>query len=165
MFASSLEFAFIAIVLCAIGLDAGGAQKDRKAERTEVHKGAIASNPPNEAADIAAKLKKLIKERVDTLSKAAQSAVTQYESGAADFGRVAGIQRAALKANLDLQGPGERLAALRKLEALTAASFKIAEAKFSGGLVPGIDVAQAKAVMLEVQIELLREELKAKGQR
>ena len=78
------------------------------------------------------------------------------------FETLAQAQRDALKACVDLYDSSkERIAALRKfLEAVTQ-MYDMTDAMFKAGQVTKVAAHQARAIVLEVRIELLREELKA----
>jgi hypothetical protein len=151
MIARVLALAFVALVLCAVGLEAVLAQKDKDTKKDD--------------ADVTTKIKKLLKERVDTLSDATKMAIAQYEAGALDIRLLAEIQVQAVRANLDLQNPEERLTALRQLQTSVEKTHQISQAKYKAGLTPALEVAYSKAIVLEVQIALLREEVKAKAQK
>lgn len=118
--------------------------------------------PPKEASDRAAEIKALLKERQNTLSKLVAQLRAQYQAGTVDLSRVVQAERDFLKATVDLDdNPEKRLAALRKALETVKQIAQIAEAKSKAGIVGPADVLQARAVLLEVRIELLRQELKS----
>ena len=118
---------------------------------------------PEKDKDKAAKIKTLLKERRDTLQKVADIYVEQYKVGVVDFQAVAHFQHEAFRAALEVEEePEARLAVLKKFHEHAKAVLKYVEDAFKGGRINQVDVLKAKAVVLEVQIELLREELKAK---
>jgi outer membrane protein TolC len=113
-------------------------------------------------SDKNAEIKKLLKERHDELTKAVELLTIQYREGRVKFETLAQAQRDALKASVDLYDSSrERIAALRKfLEAVTQ-MHDMTDAMFKVGQVTRVAVHQARAIVLEVRIELSREELKA----
>jgi hypothetical protein len=115
------------------------------------------------AADKTAEIKTLLKERRDTLQKVVERLVAQFQNVRVDFRSLAQAERELLRATLEVDdGPEARLAALRKYHESSEAVFKFAEGQLKVGTVNQVEVLQAKAIMLEAKIELLREELKAK---
>jgi hypothetical protein len=69
----------------------------------------------------------------------------------------------ALKADLEVdEGPEARLATFKNHYEVRKGILKFAEDRFKAGQDNQLGVLQAEAFMLEAQIELLREELKAK---
>jgi outer membrane protein TolC len=116
------------------------------------------------ADDKAAELKKLLRERRDTLAEVVKVLQEQYKAGRVmDFAKLAQAQREAAKAALDAADtPKERLAALTDFQKVAEANLRLAEAQVQAGFGAPTDVLQAKALLLEARIEILREELKAK---
>jgi hypothetical protein len=124
---------------------------------------AAEEKPVQKANDKAAEIKALLKERQETLAKLSEILLAQYREGAIDFRRVAGAQRDALRAAADLeQTQQERLTSLRKVQDLANTVFQIAKDKFKSGSGTESEVLQAKAMLLEAKIEVLREERNAK---
>jgi outer membrane protein TolC len=118
--------------------------------------------PAEKNPDRATELKALLKERCDTLSKLLVLLMTRYKAGTVDFAWVAQAERDALKATVELDdSPEKRLAALQKVRDRANEFVQVAEARFKAGGVDETDVIQARAILLEARIELLREELKA----
>jgi len=116
--------------------------------------------------ELKAELKPLLKRRLDALSDGVKLATIQYQQGKIQFSTVAQLQREAGMANLALcESRTQRIAGLKALNAQTVNSFKVADAKFQSGSATKIDRDHAEAIMLEVQIELLREELKSGAQK
>jgi outer membrane protein TolC len=107
-------------------------------------------------------IKKLLKERHDELTKAVDLLTIQFREGRVKFETLAQAQRDALKASVDLYDSSrERIVALRKfLEAVTQ-MYDMTNALFKAGEANQVAVHQARAIVLEVRIELSREELKA----
>jgi outer membrane protein TolC len=113
-------------------------------------------------SDKNAEIKKLLKERYDELTKAVDILTNQYGQGTVEFETLAHAQRDALKAGVDLaDSPNKRIAAIRKLLEAETQAYDITERLFKAGRVTIIAVYQARAIVLEGRIELLREELKA----
>jgi outer membrane protein TolC len=118
---------------------------------------------PQTVADKKAEIKTLLKERRDTLQKAVGLLVELYRRGAVDLRSIAQAEREALRATLEVDdGPEARLAALKKYHENAIAVLKFSEEGFKAGRSSQVEVLQAKAIMLEAKIELLREEVKAK---
>jgi hypothetical protein len=118
---------------------------------------------PQGVADKAKEIKALLKERRDTLNMVADLSVALYKVGVADISRVFQVQRDALRAMLDVEeDPAARITMLRDFLKVAQAVAKIAEQRVNSRTRAQDEVLQAKALVLEVRIELLREELKAK---
>jgi hypothetical protein len=109
------------------------------------------------------KVKDLLKERRDLLHRAADLTMRQYDNGTATPEAVMHAQRAVLDAELDLcDTPAERIVVLRKkLEVMESLVAKT-EMRVTAGVAREADLLQARAQVLEVRIQLLREEDKAK---
>jgi hypothetical protein len=119
----------------------------------------IAAPPDNDA-----EIKKLLKERYEALSQAADLLRTPFREGKVKFDTLAAVQRDALEANLDLyESPTERVAALRKLLDGVTATYEMAKAQFQSGAVNIVVLHQAKAMILAARIALLREENKVRS--
>jgi len=87
----------------------------------------------------------------------------QYRAGAVGFTELATAQREVMKASLELEDDADkRKAILQKLKANAEGTVEAAEAKSKAGLATQVDVLQAKALLLEVSIEILRAEKKGK---
>ena len=113
--------------------------------------------------DKAVEIKKLLKERRDTLQKVVSMLVEQYRAGFTDFQALAHVEREAFRAALEFEEESEaRLAVLKKHHEQAEAVLKYVEEAFKGGRTNEVTVLRAKSFALEAQIELLREELKAK---
>jgi outer membrane protein TolC len=113
-----------------------------------------------------AEIKKLLKERRDTLAKVVKGLTDHYAQGFGDFSKVAQAQLDLLKANLDLaDNLNERIVLLRKQKELAESILKLTEKKARSGSTTSLDVLQANASLLEVQIALLREEQKVKPEK
>lgn len=162
MLIRTIGLAIVALYSFPLYGDGGDAAKYENCEVLNVS----ADNVPTGASEKAAKIKSMQKERLEVLSEAVQFSIAQYREGKISFTTVAQIERDVFKATIDLhESPEERMAALRNLQAVVVHIYHIAETRYKTGNTTKIDVNQAKAVMLEVQIEVLREELKAKAQK
>jgi outer membrane protein TolC len=121
---------------------------------------------PKGAAEKAAEIKTLLKERHMLLTKVVAQVTDQFKNGALEFTTVAQAQRDLLRATLDLEEDLEkRIALLQEGEKLAKGTVAIAETRFKSGQGRECDVLQAKVMLLEVQIALLREEGKIKPQK
>jgi hypothetical protein len=119
-------------------------------------------SPPAELAEI----KTLLKDRRDILDKVVDFRTKEYKAGNVPFSVVAQAERDALRATLDLdEGPEKRTATLEKLQKNAESTVKIAEAYVKAGQGSEVDLLQAKAFELEVRLELLRNEQKAKSRK
>jgi hypothetical protein len=113
-------------------------------------------------SDKNAEIKKLLKERHDELAKAVIELTAQFMAGVVAFDTLAEAQRDALRPSLDVYDDSkERIAALDKFLEGTTQMYDVAVNKAKAGLVPGVAVRQARAMVLEARIALLREESKA----
>jgi len=118
---------------------------------------------PEKEKDEATELKALLKERRDTLQKVLDFSIDLVRRGRGDLQAVVQAEHEALRATLEVdEEPQVRLAMLKKYYENAKAFLKLAEKGIELGRVSQVDVLKAKAVVLEAQIELLREELKAK---
>jgi outer membrane protein TolC len=118
---------------------------------------------PKEASDKAAETRTLLKERHTLLTKIVAHVTARYQAGATDFTGVAQAQRDLLRATLELEEDLEkRIALLQGNEKTAKEAVEVADRKYKSGQSPEVDVLQAKVVLLEVQIELLREKAKLK---
>jgi multidrug efflux pump subunit AcrA (membrane-fusion protein) len=122
--------------------------------------------PPAKDAKPSAKLLELLKERQKSLDEAASQSMKMYQNGTTTLENVLELQRAALEASLDLcDTDTDRLAVLRKLVMLAETFHRIVEAQREAGKASPVDVLQARALVLELQIRLLREEEKARAKK
>lgn len=120
---------------------------------------------PAEVKPASAKLKELLKERHAVLTKAAEALEKRWKTGPLDKGlssrTVMLAHRAALQAGLEYhQSPAERIDLLRKYLNVAEKFLALAEAEHKAGEALSSDVLQARAMVLDVQIRLLREEEK-----
>jgi hypothetical protein len=80
-----------------------------------------------------------------------------------NFQSIFQAERDLLRATVDLDdSPEVRVVALRDQLKMAEEFAKVAEAQLKDGVLSPADAMQAKALVLEARIELLREELKAK---
>ena len=116
-----------------------------------------------EGSDKAAEIKKLLKERCDLLEEVVAVLSEQYKAGTVDFSKVAQAVLEALRATLDVvDGPEKRVTVLQQHQKIVEVIVQSSEARFKAGLCGRVELLQAKALLLEVRIELLREQQKAK---
>jgi hypothetical protein len=120
---------------------------------------------PGYAQDKSDELKKLLKERRDLLSDAAAQTTEAYL-----FLKVVTVQAAiqaerdSLMADLDwFEKTDDRIQALEKHKEVADKLLKAADVKVIAGREPKSAGQQAKAYVLEVQIELLKEKEKQKA--
>jgi outer membrane protein TolC len=129
-----------------------------------VSSGVLADEKSSSASSDAEKLKELQKERRDVLEKLLSNVTLQYKSGAVPISGVAQAERDFLRAALDVEDDGEkRTVILKEHQKNVEAIVRIAEGFFKNGVGTEADVLQAKAILLESRIELLREQQKAKS--
>jgi outer membrane protein TolC len=113
--------------------------------------------------DKVGEIKTLLKERRDTLQKVVGIYVEQYREGRTNFYTVAHAECEAFRAALEVdESPEARLAMLKQHLESAKAFLQYAEEGTKAGRGSQLDALNAKAIVLEAQIELLREELKAK---
>jgi hypothetical protein len=110
-----------------------------------------------------AEIKRLLKERHALLEKCVTILTAQYNIGAVEFPRLAQAELDAVRAALDATDDGEkRIAVLERYKKAAESIVQVAEARSKVGAVGEVDVHQANALLLQVRIEILREEQKAK---
>jgi outer membrane protein TolC len=129
--------------------------------------GGAAGNPvpaPKEPSpEDVAKLKALLKERVDALTEAFKIKMEEYKAGVSPLHIVLEVGTELRKAELDLyEKPEERLDALKKNLKLLQMAEGESKTKFDAGRVTKAEVAMSKAARLEAEIALLREQMKVK---
>jgi hypothetical protein len=124
-------------------------------------------NKPQHAVDKTAEIEVLIKDRCDLLEKVVAILTDLYKAGLAhDFSELGKAQRDALRATLDLnESPEKRKAALENLQNIADHAVKIAESRRQANLASELEVFQAKAILLEVRVEILRGDQKAESRR
>lgn len=125
----------------------------------------VASESCN-AQDKANNLKTLLKERRDLLSDIATQMTEAYLLLGAKISlhEVILAERDSLNADLDcFEKPEERIQAIEKHKKVADSLNKAATANFAAARQPKYVVLQARAYVLEVQIELLKERKKKKA--
>ena len=124
--------------------------------------GSPCGTPLEDAAqDRDAELKPLLKERSELLVKSVRQLTLLYRIAYASWGQLATVQRQALDAALDsADGRKARLAQLRELKDNAEGAFKVAEARFTAGVAPEYQMLQARAMLLEARVAILKEEAK-----
>jgi outer membrane protein TolC len=141
--------------LLVLAVDAGNVSAGDKKEGKD--------NSPR-VTDKAAQLKKLLRERRDTLDEIARRLLLQYQNGQVDFVKLVRAELAAIKATLQLsETHEERVAALQKYVTTAEKLLRMAETRAKAGLGSPVDLLEAKNLLLEARIELLKEELKVKA--
>jgi multidrug efflux pump subunit AcrA (membrane-fusion protein) len=109
------------------------------------------------------KLKELMKERHAALLKVLELRTDLVEQGRGGPEAMVQAQGDVMKSGLELaETQAERLALLRKGVETAELLHKFAETRFKAGAGPEIELLQARALVLEAQIRLLREEEKGK---
>jgi hypothetical protein len=126
--------------------------------------GTCEAQPPGQGkVNADAQIRELLKERHILLEKCLKLRLSQFEIGTVDFSTVAKAMMDALKASLDFaEGPEKRAAVLQEYQKTAEHTVHVVEARFKAGSSVQVDVLQARVMLLEVQIEFLREEQKAK---
>jgi outer membrane protein TolC len=111
------------------------------------------------SADVAAQIKTLQKERVETLKSLVELYVQYYREGKIDITPVIGAQTELVNAQLDAaEDREERIALLtERLNAVTS-FLKLAEQRWMAGMSSQADVYRAKSLLLDTKIKLLREQ-------
>ena len=114
---------------------------------------------PDKPADI----KSLLKERHMVLSKAVTLLTDLYQFSRVGYADVLQAQRDLVRATLDLEEePEKRIELLQQSEKIAKATLAIAEAMFRTARTNELPVFRAKALVLEIQIEIRREQAKIK---
>lgn len=119
---------------------------------------------PCNAQDSSNEIKRLAKERRDLLSEVATQMTKTYVAlERITLQEVVQAERDSLQADLDwFDKPDDRIQAIEKHMKVAESLLKVAKAKVDGARERGYVVLQARAYVLEVQIELLKEKQKAK---
>jgi hypothetical protein len=109
-------------------------------------------------------VKKLLKERRDVLSEAATQMMSLYLGARITTQEVIQAERDSLKADLEwFDKPEDRIKAINKHKEAADSLLETAKARFAGARVPSCVVLQARAYVLEVQLEFLKEKKKEKA--
>jgi outer membrane protein TolC len=111
------------------------------------------------ADDVAAQIKPLQKERVETLKSLVELYVQYYREGKVEITPVIGAQTELVTAQLEsTENRDERIALLtERLNAVTS-FLKLAEQRWAAGMSSQADVYRAKSLLLDTKIRLLREQ-------
>ena len=113
-----------------------------------------------------AEIKALLKDRHNLLEKVVDVHTKEFQSGKVPFSVLAQAERDALRVTLDLdEGPEKRTATLEKLLKNAEGVVNVAEAAVKWARGSEVDLLQAKAMVLELRLELLRNEQKAKSRK
>jgi outer membrane protein TolC len=120
--------------------------------------------PAPKEPDRVAEIRKLLRERRELLQEIMKVLTAQYQQGVIDAGRLLQAQRDLLKANTDLaDDPEARRAGLKECLKMAETVAVSAEKLSRAGTTSKVDALQARAIVLEIRTELLREELKARS--
>jgi multidrug efflux pump subunit AcrA (membrane-fusion protein) len=119
---------------------------------------------PVKDAKPSAKMLELMKERQKVLTEASRVNLKMYQDGAVALSAVMPVERALLEASLDLcETNADRLDLLRKSVVQAEHFHRLVDARVKVGQAPPTEALQTRALVLEAQIRLLREEEKAKA--
>jgi hypothetical protein len=122
-----------------------------------------AESPGEPTKDDAAEIKVLQKERIAALSRAADVLLEHYRAGVADLRALAFAEKELVDAKLDSTDmPAERITLLNEELTRSEHFLAVAEARVRAGAASEVEGLQAKALVLDVKIKLLRERGKAK---
>ncbi len=120
---------------------------------------AIQAHAQRPAKDPAAQLKSLMEERRDALQKAVNILNGYFQTGTVTLEVVVSAMTKSADAELELaKNKDERIAIYRKQVEFCRNVEKLCQARFDAGTVTEVDVLQAKAERLKVEIQLLREQ-------
>jgi hypothetical protein len=119
---------------------------------------------PGKGADKSAEIKKILNERHQLMWQLLREEIQLANEVKYDFSNVGTAQREALRATLDLeQSPEKRVNLLKELKESAERVVKMAENRMKAGVGRQVDVLRSRAILLEIRVELLREEQKAKA--
>lgn len=100
-------------------------------------------------------------QRVEALHRAVKELQQQYRDGAVDFGRVTTAQRDLCEAVvLTAKTPDERIAYLEEQLKIATKLRDLARIRFRNGATTAVDVHEAEAACLHVEIRILHEQRK-----
>ena len=124
-------------------------------------KAAESSSEP--VQDVAAEIKALQKERIAALTGVVEILLEQYQHGGAEFRALALAQTDLLAAEFDAtDDASERIVLLERELKVATDALDTAERKVQAGRANAVESLQAKALVLDIKIKLLRERSKAK---
>ena len=122
-----------------------------------------AESPGERVQDVAAEIKALQKERIAALAGVVQMLLAQYQQGRSDFRPLAVAQTDLLAAEFDAtDDANERIVLLERELKVAKDALDTAERKVQAGRANAVETLQAKALMLDIRIMLLRERSKAR---
>jgi outer membrane protein TolC len=107
--------------------------------------------------DVSSKIRELQAERVKLLERGMELVSMAYAKGSRDFAAVFELQLELLDAKLDAAASKEeQIAVLNSQLKVANQTHEMARQRFENGSVSQLDVIQAKAVALRIEIELLK---------
>jgi outer membrane protein TolC len=113
------------------------------------------------AQDTAGEIKTLLKERRAMLEDVVKNMWAQYEIGTIHINELLLAQKEWFKADQDLaENPKERLVTLRAMQKQAENLVKVVENRQKVEVAKAYEVLQAKAHLLAIRVEILREEQK-----
>ncbi len=116
--------------------------------------------PPAATAPDSDEIRELLAERVQILKEREKMAVSGYDNGTLEFGKVHEARRDYLNAKLDLSANiAERIAVLKEIVAEAEAAHKTVAQVVESHIGDKTDVLKAKAYVLEMRVALARAEL------
>lgn len=120
----------------------------------------ITESQPQKKSD---EVRELLKERHALLVKIADMKANQYKTGRESWKSVLTARMAASKAELEIcDTPAQRIDVLRKSLEYAKELQKAAVSQYKAGVLSQAEVLEVEALVLEVRIQLAREEAKAK---
>ena len=122
------------------------------------------AEPPSEPVkEVAAEIKALQKERIAALSSVVEVLLEQYRHGGAEFRALALAQTDLLAAKFDAtDDANERIVLLQRELKVATDALDTAERKVQAGRANAVESLQAKALVLDIKIKLLRKRGKVK---
>ena len=122
-----------------------------------------AESPGEPAKDVAAEIKALQKERIAALTGVVEILLEQYQHGGVEFRALALAQTDLLAAEFEAtDDANERIILLERELNVAKDALDTAERKVQAGRANAVESLQAKALVLDIRIKLLRERSKAR---
>jgi outer membrane protein TolC len=119
-----------------------------------------AAAPPAAKPSDSDEIRELLAERIEILKERVKMAVSGYDSGTLEFGKVHEARRDYLNAKLDLSvNIAERIAVLKEIVAEAEAARKRVAEAVEAHIGDRSEVLKAKAYVLEARVALARAEL------
>jgi len=116
----------------------------------------------SEGSDKAIELKALVKQQRNSLNNVVSLLTTYYSEGKVDLSRLLQAHRDLLRANLQLyDDPKDRVEAIKECMKTVKVLVSAIEEKVKLNFARGVDELEAKVVLREFEIELLRAEIQA----